>query len=263
MDAIQSFAAKANRFPLLTVDEELQLTTQFWNTKNKNIFDRLVNHNLRLVMKIAFEYARNADFLSEGSIGLIMGINRFDPNRGTKLSTYVSYWVRAYILSFIMRDHRLIKLGTSAASQKLFFNLHKMKAKIENEGLEVTPDLIAERLGVKSEQVVQMEMRLHVEKQLDQPLFEDGTTTLDFIASEGMTPDEALAEIQRKNILNQFSLGLLPKEKLVLEHRLLQDETLQEVGNRLNLTRERIRQMESKVKEKLKRYCENHNLQLV
>lgn len=260
MDSLQHFITQAAQFPLLSLDEERELTTLYWSSKTLPLRNKLVNHNLRLVMSIAFEYSRNVDLLSEGSIGLIEGIKRFDPTRGHKLSTYVSFWIRAYILSYIVRDARLVKVGTTAAQQKLFFNLRKEKAKLEAQGFDVTPELIAERLGVETHEVEEMEVRLVSERALDQPLFEDGTTALDFIASDGVSPDDALAEAQRRRALSVFSASLMPNEKIVFENRLLQDATLQEVGDQLRLTRERVRQVEVRIKDKLKRYCEHHNI---
>lgn len=263
METIQLFTSRAAQYHVLSIEEERELTVQYWANKDIATRNKLVNHNLRLVMSITFEYSRSLDLLSEGSIGLIEGIKRFDPTRGTKLSTYVSYWIRAYILSYLVRDARLVKVGTTAAQQKLFFNLRKERAKLEAQGLDVTPEMIAEKLGVETREVEEMEVRLHAEKQLDQPIFDDGSTTLDFVAADGISPDEALEEVQRREALSNFSTSLLPNEKVIFEYRLLQDATLQEVGDRLNLTRERIRQVEMRVKDKLKRYCENRNLHLV
>lgn len=263
MESIQFFSAKANQYPLLSAEEERELTVQYWATKDLALRNKIVNHNLRLVMSIAFDYARNVDLLSEGVIGLIEGVKRFDPTRGYKLSTYVPYWIRAYILNYIVRNARLIKVGTTPAQQKLFFNLRKERAKLESQGLDVTPEMIAGRLGVETREVEEMEIRLRSEKQLDQPIYDDGTTALDCMAADGITPDEALEEAQRRDALSAFSASLRPNEKVIFEHRLLHDATLQEVGDRLKLTRERVRQVEIQIKDKLKRYCENRNLQLV
>src|SRR3990167_4515224 len=145
--------------PLLPEEEKL-LTEEYVRTKSVKIRNILVEKNTRLVAKIVSKYPYNDDLFAEGCVGLIRGVENFDPSRGNKLSTYVSFWVEAYVLNYIIKDARLVKLGTTQAQRKLFFNLNKEKAKLSAQGLEITPELIAERLSVSEKDVVEMQSRL-------------------------------------------------------------------------------------------------------
>lgn len=264
MDLINTFInTGGDKSKLLTVDEEVDLCNRYYRTKDIKLRNEIAAHNLRLVIKIAHEYPRNQELVSEGCVGLVKGIERFDPTRGYKLSTYVSYWIRAYILNFIVSDARLVKLGTTQAQRKLFFNLSKERAAMEAQGLEVTAETIAEKMVVSEKDVKEMEVRMTRDSSLDEPVrdFGPGTTSkIEILVSDGLVPDEALASAQKEEVLaKQFDLfrgSLAANEKVVFDSRMLGDETLQVVGDRLNVSRERIRQIENRITERLQRFAE-------
>lgn len=255
------------RFPVLSVEDEKILCTDFFHSKNPNLRNRLVNHNLRLVLKITSEYPRlhRTDLFGEGCIGLIRGIEKFDPTRGLKLSTYVSYWIRAYVLSYIVNNARLVKLGTTQSQRKVFFNLHKAIGKLESLGQDITPEAIAEHLAVDGSLVAEMQQRMSGETRLDAQVrgkadstSEIGKTRIDMMTCDGLTPDEALSSAQEQfrisQELSQFRNILRPKEQQVFDLRMLEAQTLQDVGDKLGVSRERIRQVEKKVEDKLKKF---------
>lgn len=270
-DLINTFVnTGGDKSKLLTPEEELELTTQYFQTKDVALRNKIAAHNLRLVLKIASEYPRNQELVNEGCIGLVKGIEKFDPSRGYKISTYVSYWIRAYILNFIVNDARLVKLGTTQAQRKLFFNLSKERSKLEAQGLEVTAEMIAERLVVSEKDVKEMETRLGKDSSLDEPIGQeqgDALSKIDLVTSDDMTPDEALASAEKEEVIQKnftlFCGSLAPNEKVVFESRILKDETLQVVGDQLNLSRERIRQLESRIIDKFKRFAEAKQLSAV
>lgn len=270
MDLINTFISTGgNKSKVLTTDEEVELTNQYYRTKDVKIRNEIAVHNIRLVIKIANEYPKNHELISEGCIGLIRGIERFDPNRGYKLSTYVSYWIRAYILNFIVSDARLVKLGTTQSQRKLFFNLSRERAAMEAQGLEVTPEALAEKLVVSEKDIKEMEVRMGKDSSLDEPIKDfdstgSMTSKMDLISSDDLNPDEALSSCQKEEILTKefdvFRGSLAPNEKVVFESRILGEETLQEVGDKLNVSRERVRQLEARISERLQRFAEAKNL---
>lgn len=272
-DLISSFVnSGVKKSKLLTVAEEIDLTTRYHATKDIKLRNEIAGHNLRLVLKIANDYPRNQELVNEGCIGLVKGIEKFDPSKGYKLSTYVSYWIRAHILNFIVNDARLVKLGTTQSQRKLFFNLKKERARLEAQGLEVTAEMIAEQLVVSEKDVKDMEARMAADSSLDEPAAagnESGSVKnkIDMITSDAMTPDEALASAEKEEVIRKhftmFRASLAPNEKVVFESRILGDETLQVVGDKLNVSRERIRQLESRIQDRFKRFAEAKQLEAI
>lgn len=254
---------------VLTPAEEFELCTQYILTKDIKIRNLIANHNLRLVMAIANEYSRNQELISEGCIGLVHGIEKFDPTRGYKLSTYVSHWIRAYILNFIVNNAKLVKLGTTQSQRKLFFNLKKERAKLEAQGIDVTSEMLAERLVVSEKDVKEMEVRLKQESSLNETINNgdviNDTTKLDLVVSDTATPDEALAMAEKEVLIKKhfdlFRGSLAPNEKKIFELRILEDkETLRNLGDQFDISHERIRQLEDKIKKRLVRFCEAKNM---
>ncbi len=271
MNLINAFInTNGDKSKVLTPDEEVELTNKYYLTKDVNIRNEIAAHNLRLVIKIANEYSKNQELFCEGCIGLINGIERFDPTRGLKLSTYVSYWIRAYILNFIVNDAKLVKIGTTQSQRKLFFNLSKERASMEAQGLEVTSEALAERLVVSEKDLKEMEVRMTIDSSLDEPIRgSDPTPTgksskLDMLISDDLVPDEALSSFEKEEILTKefgiFRGSLAPNEKVVFESRMLGEETLQEVGDKLNVSRERVRQLETRITERLQRFADAKSL---
>lgn len=250
-----------------TPAEELDITTKYFENKDVKLRNIIATHNIRLVFKIVNAYPYSPDLVSEGCVGLIKGIEKYNPGRGVKLSTYVSYWIRAYILNFIVNDARLSKVGTTEAQRKLFFNLRKEKAKLEAQGIEVTPEMLAGRLAVSEKDVNEMEIRMSQDTSLNETVHGDedlSVSKIDLVTSDGVTPDEALACAEKEELTKKhfkiFRDSLINYEKVVFEHRILGDETLQEVGERLNVSRERVRQLETRVIEHFARYAKAKQL---
>ncbi|MFL5250623.1 MAG: RNA polymerase sigma factor RpoD/SigA [Myxococcales bacterium] len=268
-DALQRYMAEVARHPLLSREEELRLATEFQKTQDPRIAYRLVTANLRLVVKIAHEYRRAAfsllDLVQEGNVGLMHAVRKYDPGRGVKLSSYAAWWIRAYILRYLMDNWRMVKLGTTQAQRKLFFNLRKEQEKLLAQGFDAAPKLLAERLDVSEQDVQEMDQRLsNDEFSLDTPVSggEDARQTYADRLAEGSKPaEEALADEELRRIfkekLAEFGKTLTdPKEIYLFEHRLGvsdgEPKTLQEVGNKFGFTRERARQLEARLTDRLR-----------
>jgi RNA polymerase sigma-32 factor len=262
-DPLKKYLVEIRRFPLLSREEEMELGRRWRDRKDRVAAYRLVVSNLRLVVKIAFEYQRAyanlLDLIQEGNLGLMQAVKKFDPYRDVKLSSYASWWVRAYILKFIIDNWSLVKVGTTQAQRKLFFRLKKEKGRLEAMGFDAGPKLLAGALDVRKEEVTQMEQRLEGrDLSLNAPLQEDTSQTYLDMLPAGEPLEERVADIQFKEVFNQkieeFSLTLKGKEGFLLKNRLLAENplTLQSAGDRLHISRERARQIEKRVLEKLK-----------
>jgi RNA polymerase sigma-32 factor len=219
-----------------------------------------------LVVMIAREYQKAfknlLDLVQEGNMGLMEAVKNFDPYRGVRFPSYAVWWIRAYMIRYIMNDWRMVKIGTTQAQRKLFFNLQKEKEKIETEGLTPGPKLLAQRLNVKEDEVVEMEQRLASrDLSVDMPMGDDEEATLlHFLPDQKESPEEQLAETQYQQLLRekmeQFAGALKDKELVIFRERLLNEEplTLREIGEKYDISRERVRQIEERVKRKLKAF---------
>jgi RNA polymerase sigma-32 factor len=229
---------------------------------------RLVTANLRLVVKIAYEYRRAyknmMDLIQEGNIGLMQAVKKYDPYRGVKLSSYAAWWIRAYMLRFILNNWRLVKLGTTQAQRKLFFNLSKEKARLSALGIEPTDAEIAKRLNVSESEVSEMDKRLaRSDASLDASVGEsDGraVSRVELMPAPGSTPDQLaegaeLSELLQER-LSEFRRTLSDKDSIIFDKRLVADEplTLQELGDEFGVSRERVRQLEARLTGKLREY---------
>ncbi|HEY4160343.1 MAG TPA: RNA polymerase factor sigma-32 [Polyangiaceae bacterium] len=267
-DALQAYMREVQRHPLLSTDDEHKLAVKYSETQDVETAARLVTANLRLVVKLAYEYRRAyrniMDLVQEGNIGLMQAVKRYDPYRGVKLSSYAAWWIRAYMLRFILNNWRLVKVGTTQAQRKLFFNLNKEKDKLSAMGIEPTHAEIAKRLNVAEADVVEMDRRLsRADASLDATVNEsDGRTTtrLELMPSPGDSPDK-LAEGSELNQLlherlDEFRKTLNGKDLAIFDKRLISEEplTLQELGDEFGVSRERVRQLESRVTGKLREY---------
>jgi len=252
-------------------EEEHALALRWTEHGDVEAARRLVLSNLRLVVKIAMEYRRawtnTLDLIQEGNLGLLQAVQRFDPYAGTKLASYAAYWIRAYILKYLMDNIRLVKLGGTRAERKLFFRLGREKRELERQGFQPEPRLIAERLDVPEAEVVAMEQRLSGgELSLDAPVGDDGGSASygDFVPSpipsaESTVSDENLRETFLKHV-HAFAQGLGPRQQRILEARVLADEplTLQQLGDEMKLTRERVRQLEKELVDELREYLKTN-----
>jgi RNA polymerase sigma-32 factor len=268
-DALQSYINQARQYKLLTPEEEHELGVRYQETGDLDAARKLVTSNLRLVVKIAHEYRkayRNLlDLVQEGNIGLMHAVKKFDPYRGVKLSSYAAWWIRAYILKFILNNWRMVKIGTTQAQRKIFFNLRKEMDRLKALGVDnPEPKLLAERMDVPEDEVRSMQRRLAgSDVSLDAPLQGDepGTATrLDFVTSSGAGPDEQVEAKEFSDILKEklqtFGAGLTGRDREIFELRTVADEplTLQQVGDRYGITRERARQIERRMMDRLKDY---------
>jgi len=268
-DPLNRYLTEIRRFPLLTRAEELDIARHYREHADPADAYRLVTSNLRLVVKIAYEFARASrnllDLIQEGNVGLMEAVKNFDPGRGIRFPSYAVWWVRAYIYRYLINNWRLVKIGTTQAQRKLFFNLRKEMEKLEAEGFRPQPKLLAQRMGVKESEVVEMQERLaNSEVSLDRPIGgvngDDDTSLIDILADSGDTPEQTVAEEQFRNFaheqVNQFAATLKDKELEIFRHRLLAEDpmTLQEMGDKFGISRERVRQIESRLKRQLKAF---------
>jgi RNA polymerase sigma-32 factor len=264
VDPLQRYLTEIRRYPLLSREEEHRLAVEYKEYGKVDAAYKLVTSNLRLVVMIAREYQRAfrnlLDLIQEGNIGLMEAVKNFDPYRGIRFPSYAVWWIRAYMIRYIVNNWRMVKIGTTQAQRKLFFNLQKEKEKLEAEGFTSGPKLLAQRLDVKEGEVVEMEQRLaNRDLSTDIPVGEDGESTLlHFLADNKETPEESFAAAEYRQVLGdkieQFAGGLKDKELVIFRERLLNEEplTLREIGERYGISRERVRQIEERLKKKLK-----------
>jgi len=271
-DLLQYYLAEVRRYPLLTPEEEKSLAVRYQETGDREAAERLVTANLRLVIKIAFQYHRQwanvLDLIQEGNVGLVEALSRYDPYREIRFSSYAQYWIRAMILRFLLDNFRLVRLGSTRAGRKLFFQLQKERNRLMKEGLDASPKLLAERLGVKEEEVnaVDQHMRapalsLHGPAGGDDG---DGRSLAEIVPET--TPNDPEANAQRSELgelmkekLHEFAKTLEDdREQDIWKHRMVagEPESLSSIGERWGVSKERIRQVESRVRKRLKAYLE-------
>ena len=269
LSPLQQYFINVKKYQLLTPEEELKLTTKYYETKDPEAAYRLITSNLRLVIKIAMDFQKTwmqnlLDLIQEGNIGLMQAVKKFDPYRGFKFSYYSSFWIKAYIIKFIMDNWKLVKIGTTQAQRKLFFNLQKEKDKLEASGYTAEPKLLAQSLGVKESDIIEMDQRLGTwELSLDAPITSDSPNDYkSFLPDQSQSIEDKLAEQELKGLLKEklsiFRETLNEKEKGIFDKRLLSEKplTLREIGLEFSVSRERIRQIESRLLKKLKIFLE-------
>lgn len=271
-DPLLRYLADIRKYEVLSPEAQLELAQRFKETNDLNLAKRLVTTNLRLVVKIALEY-RNAynnvlDLIQEGNVGLMKAVSNYDPYKGTRLSYYASWWIRSYILKFLLDNFRLVKVGTTQAQKKLFYNLMREKERLEAQGIVAGPKLLADKFNVREKDVQEMSLRLSSkggEYSIDQPTGEgEDRAPRDSLVDPGQSVDENLAQQQLKNILSdhlsEFVGTLKEKERIIFSERLMAEEpkTLQEIADQFGITRERARQIEAKVIEKLREHMSVH-----
>jgi RNA polymerase sigma-32 factor len=265
-DPLSRYMAEVRRHPLLDVDEEHRLAVRWREQGDRVAAARLVTANLRLVVMIARQYQRAfknlLDLIQEGNVGLLEAVKNFDPYRGVRFPSYAVWWIRAYIIRYAMNNWRLVKLGTTQAQRKLFFNLQREKDRLEREGFRPDPALIAERLAVKQSEVIEMEQRLAGrDVSVDAPIGPEGDASmLDFLPaqggdSEGKVGDAEIRQLVAEKI-HEFGETLRDKEKVIFAERMVAEEplTLQEIGEKYGVSRERVRQIEERIRKRLRDY---------
>jgi len=265
-NSLQSYLIQINQFPLLTQEEEFQLAVTYRKYNDLKSAQKLITSNLRFVVKVAFEYksygVKLLDLVQEGNIGLMMAVKKFDPYKGYRFISYAVWWIRAYIQNFIIKSWSLVKIGTTQAQKKLFYKIGKVRKALESEGdSEKKYELLAKNLDVAKSDIIEMEQRMSSRDfSLDAPFDEDHELThLDLLQENSLNQEEALVreeekEIREREVVNAMK-RLNEKEVYVIKNRIMADSplTLQEIGNHLKLSRERVRQIESEALKKLKK----------
>jgi len=266
-DPLQRYLTEISNYKLLTRDQERGLGIRIQEHDDDEAAYIMVTSNLRLVVKIALEFQRVwmqnlLDLIQEGNIGLMQAVRKFDPYKNVKFSYYASFWIKAYILKFIMDNWRLVKIGTTQGQRKLFFKLKKEKQKLIEEGFDPKPKLLSERLGVSEREIVDMDQRLDGwDVSLDAPLKDDtDTERIEILKTPFESVEEQVAKKEIESILHnkiaKFRKKLTKRELEIFDLRIFSDSpvTLQEIGNRYGISRERVRQVEKNVMKKVREY---------
>ena len=266
-DPLQRYLSEISTYRLLTRDEERELGIRVREQGDKEAAYALVTSNLRLVVKIALEFQRVwmqnlLDLIQEGNIGLMQAVRKFDPYKNVKFSYYASFWIKAYILKFIMDNWRLVKIGTTQGQRKLFFKLKKEKQKLIEQGFDPKPKLLSERLGVSEREIVDMDQRLDGwDVSLDAPLKDDSDTErIEFLSTEAVSAEDKVAkkeiEVLLHNKIDEFRKNMTDREKEIFDLRIFSDTpvTLQEIGDRYGISRERVRQVEKNIIKKMREF---------
>jgi RNA polymerase sigma-32 factor len=267
--SLSNYLAQIKKFPMLNAEEEYMLAKSWQNRGDLKSAQKLVTSHLRLVAKMAMGYRGYglpvSELVSEGNIGLMKAVKKFDPEKGFRLATYAMWWIKASMQEYILRSWSLVKMGTTTAQKKLFFNLKKLKNQLSASTIgDLNPehvDEISKKLNVKKEEVVSMNRRLYgKEKSLNAPIKnEDGSEWLDWIVDNNLDQELKFSQEQefnqRKKLMNDSIDILNPREKEILVARKLSENvaTLEELSKKHKVSRERIRQIETKAFEKLQK----------
>ncbi len=262
--ALFRYMQDVNLYKLLTTEETEKLVFRYQQKGDLQAGDELITANLRLVVKIAGDFQKYwtnnfLDLVQEGNIGLIKAINKFEPDRNIKFSYYATFWIRAYILKFIMDNWRLVKLGTTQAQRKLFYKLNKEKKLLEAQGIKPESSLLANRLDVREKDIIEMEQRFNgPDISIESPISPGSTMEhKDLLAQGGPSVEEIAAKreiIEKiKSFLDKQKDSLCEREKVILEERLLQDDSrsLKNIAEQFDISRERIRQIEARLLKKI------------
>ncbi len=264
-DPFYRYLGEVRKYPPLSREEERELAREYQKTGDRDALFRLVTANLMMVVRVALSFRRAArnllDLIQEGNLGLLAAIDRFNPELGVRLPTYAAWWVRAYMVKFLLDNVRLVRVGTTNARRKLLRNLHKEKARLESLGYEVGPRLLAEHFGVSEEDVREVEMALGSrDVSIDAPVDRDdgeGSDLAAVLPSEAPDVETSVArrELQQRveAVLDRFRTDLSERERAILDERLLAEDplTLQALGDRFGTTREAVRQGEVRLKQRL------------
>jgi len=264
--ALQKYLAEVRLYPYLSKEEELRLFHEYRVQGSREAAVKLIMANLRVALSIAAEYlhtgADHMDLIQEGNVGLMHAIKKFDPSKNVRFYAYAAWWSRAYILRYLLNNYRLVKIGTTQDQRKLFYNLKKEKTKLEREGFAPDTKLLADRLNVRERDVIEMGQRLgNWELSLDQPIGEDQEgTLLDVLPSQQVPADEELAQTQLQTLfrtkLAEFIKTLDERDEDILRNRILSETplTLEDLGTKYSITKERTRQLEARIIKRLRDY---------
>lgn len=266
-DPLQMYLLEIKYYGLLTREEEIELSIRVRDKNDQKAAYRLITSNLRLVVKIAMDFHRYwtkslLDLIQEGNIGLLQAVKKFDPYRGIKFSYYASFWIKAYILKFIMENWKLVKIGTTQTQRKLFFNLAKEREKLISEGFTPETRLLAERLDVKESDIEEMTQRLGSgEVSLNAPINDNGKEEYgSLIADHTESMDDQLSSMESKSVLlrklEEYKGRFSEKDLDIFENRIMAEKplTLQELGDKYNISRERVRQIQARIIKNIKKW---------
>jgi RNA polymerase sigma-32 factor len=269
-DPLQRYLSEISQYRLLTREEEVELGKRVQEEEDMEAAYQLVTSNLRLVVKIALEFQRVwmqnlLDLIQEGNIGLMQAVKKFDPYKNVKFSYYASFWIKAYILKFIMDNWRLVKIGTTQGQRKLFFKLKKEKQHLIEQGFDPKPKLLSQRLGVSEREIIDMDQRLDGwDVSLDSPVKEGSDTgRIEFVSEGSASAEDRVAkkeiEALLHNKVSEFRKQMTDRELEIFDLRIFSDNpvTLQEIGDRYGISRERVRQIEKNVIKKMRDFFKN------
>ena len=266
-DALGAYIREVRKTPSLTREQEQELARRYRDLNDKEAARRLVLANLSLVVKIALTFRRAVasalDLIQEGNVGLLQAVEKFDPEMGVRFRTYAAWWVKAYILKYLLDNARLVRVGTTNARRKLIYNLRKEKARLDSMGVSTRPKLLSEHFGVSEQDVKDVQATLEAgEVALDAPISdgEDGKSRISLLPDPAASVEEQVARRELQELLDSkiasFAASLDERDRQILERRLLAEEpeTLQAIGDRFSVTREAVRLSEERLIRRLKEY---------
>ncbi len=265
---LQAYLKEVHRYQVLSREDEHDLAVKYYETGDRALLHQLVTSNLRFVVKIAFEYVhyrtKLLDLIQEGNMGLVKAVQEFNPYKNVRLTTYAVWWIRSYIQDAILRNHSLVKVGTTQAQKRLFYRLRQEQKKMEQMGMipQENVKLLAEKLEVREKDIKEMDQRLSQDTlSLNAPVMgEDRKEHIQNLVDPAPAIDEALGDNEQRELfvelLKGFGETLEGREKVVFQERLISEnpKTLQEIGDQYGITKERARQIEEQIKNKLREY---------
>jgi RNA polymerase sigma-32 factor len=270
INPLKMYLAEIKKYPVLTREQELETARLAVEQGDRDAAQRLILSNLRLVVKTALEYYNTylnlLDLIQEGNTGLVRAVAKYDPDKGTRFSSYASLWIRAHILKYLMDSWSLVKIGTTQSQRKLFYGLNKERRKLEASGIYPSPKVLASSFQVKEDEINDMQVRLsHVDVSLNSPLHDavDGSM-MDTISSDEDV-EEIVSNTEESAILSrtirEFKNTLDDRDRVIFDHRVLADDpmTLQELGEQFRISRERIRQVERAILKRFKKHVQEEN----
>jgi len=268
-DTFKKYLAEIRKYPVLTREEESKVSRLIFDHQDLTAAQKLTVSNLRIVVKIALEYHNTylniLDLIQEGNVGLLHAVKKYNPHKGTKFSTYASFWIRAYILKHIMDSWSLVKVGTTQGQRKLFYRLNSEKQRLEALGIYPTPKLLASNFGLKEREVEDMEKRLsYNDIALDVPVYDGSDETLMDRMCSDQDVEEIVSERHKSAVLSrmmkEFKATLDDRDRYIFDHRIVAEEplSLQEIGDTCRISRERVRQVETRIIKRFRNHFQGN-----